>query len=49
MYPIWHWCLNNDFNLYIEKPMGLTTHQAEALAHRFGSSIMTETARENAK
>ncbi|ODT82639.1 MAG: hypothetical protein ABS76_06120 [Pelagibacterium sp. SCN 64-44] len=33
MYPIWHWCLTNGFNLYIEKPMGLTTHQAEALAH----------------
>lgn len=33
MYPIWHWCLTNGFNLYIEKPMGLTTHQAEALAY----------------
>jgi virulence factor len=33
MYPIWHWCLINGFNLYIEKPMGLTTHQAEALAY----------------
>jgi virulence factor len=33
MYPIWHWCLTNGFNLYIEKPMGLTTHQAEALTH----------------
>ncbi len=33
MYPIWNWCLTNGFNLYIEKPMGLTTHQAEALAH----------------
>ena len=33
MYPIWHWCLTQGFNLYIEKPMGLTTHQAESLAH----------------
>lgn len=33
MYPIWHWCLTQNFNLYIEKPMGLTTHQAESLAY----------------
>jgi virulence factor len=33
MYPIWHWCLTQGFNLYIEKPMGLSTHQAESLAH----------------
>ncbi|MEO7221190.1 MAG: Gfo/Idh/MocA family oxidoreductase, partial [Devosia sp.] len=33
MYPIWHWCLTQGFDLYIEKPMGLTTHQAESLAH----------------
>ena len=33
MYPIWHWCLSQGFNLYIEKPMGLTVHQATALAH----------------
>ena len=33
MYPIWHWCLTQNFNLYIEKPMGLTTHQAELLAY----------------
>lgn len=33
MYPIWHWCLTQGFNLYIEKPMGLNTHQAEALAY----------------
>jgi virulence factor len=33
MYPIWHWCLTHCFNLYIEKPMGLTVHQAEALAY----------------
>jgi len=32
MYPIWHWCLTQGFNLYIEKPMGLNTHQAESLA-----------------
>jgi predicted dehydrogenase len=33
MYPIWQWCLTEGLNLYIEKPMGLTTHQAESLAH----------------
>ena len=33
MYPIWHWCLTQGFNLYIEKPMGLNTHQAESLAY----------------
>ncbi|MCP8937410.1 Gfo/Idh/MocA family oxidoreductase [Alsobacter sp. SYSU M60028] len=33
MYPIWHWCLANGFNLYVEKPMGLTAHQAQALAY----------------
>ena len=33
MYPIWHWCLNQGFNLYIEKPMAMTMHQAEALAY----------------
>lgn len=33
MYGIWQWCLSSGFNLYIEKPMGLTMHQAEALAH----------------
>jgi virulence factor len=32
MYDIWHWCLENKFNLYIEKPMGLTRHQSEMLA-----------------
>ena len=30
MYPIWHWCLDNGLNLYIEKPMGLTMHHAES-------------------
>ena len=33
MYPIWHWCLDNGLNLYIEKPMGLTMHHAESLAY----------------
>lgn len=32
MYHIWVWCLENGFNLYIEKPMGLTMHQSETLA-----------------
>lgn len=33
MYDIWMWCLNRGLNLYIEKPMGITIHQASALAH----------------
>lgn len=32
MYPVWQWCLASGFNLYIEKPMGLTMHHAEVLA-----------------
>ena len=33
MYDIWVWCLQQGVNLYIEKPMGITLHQAEVLAH----------------
>ena len=33
MYDIWTWCLEQGLNLYIEKPLGLTMHQARALAH----------------
>lgn len=33
MFDIWSWCLRNGLNLYIEKPMGITIHQARALAH----------------
>ena len=29
---IWVWCLEHGLNLYIEKPMGLTIHQARTLA-----------------
>jgi predicted dehydrogenase len=32
MYNIWIWCLERGFNLFIEKPMGITLHQAKALA-----------------
>jgi predicted dehydrogenase len=32
MYPIWVWCLQQGLNLYIEKPMGITMHQARTLA-----------------
>jgi len=32
MYDIWTWCLQQGRNLYIEKPMGLTWHQAQMLA-----------------
>jgi virulence factor len=32
MYDIWDWCLQQKLNLYIEKPMGLTMHQATMLA-----------------
>jgi predicted dehydrogenase len=33
MYDIWLWCLQAGLNLYIEKPMGLSIHQARMLAH----------------
>jgi len=33
MYDIWTWCLKQGLNLYIEKPMGITLHQARALAY----------------
>lgn len=32
-YPVWTWCLEHGLNLYIEKPMGLTLHQAKMLAY----------------
>jgi predicted dehydrogenase len=32
MYDIWTWCLDQGLNLYIEKPMGLSIHQARSLA-----------------
>jgi virulence factor len=33
MYDIWVWCLSQGLNLYIEKPFGLSLHQARSLAH----------------
>jgi virulence factor len=33
MYDIWVWLLQQGCNLYIEKPMGLTLHQAQMLAY----------------
>lgn len=33
MYHIWCWCLSNRIDLFIEKPLGLTLHQATNLAH----------------
>ncbi len=33
MYDIWAWCLAQGLNLYVEKPMGLTIHQARSLAY----------------
>lgn len=33
MYGIWVWCLSQGCNLYIEKPMGLSMHQAEMLEY----------------
>jgi virulence factor len=33
MYDIWTWCLQHNLNLYIEKPMGLSAHQARSLAY----------------
>jgi len=32
-YDIWMWCLAQGQNLYIEKPMAITIHQARALAY----------------
>ncbi|MHB0875679.1 MAG: Gfo/Idh/MocA family protein [Anaerolineae bacterium] len=33
MYDVWVWCLEHGLNLCIEKPLGLTLHQARILAH----------------
>ncbi|MDQ2730399.1 MAG: Gfo/Idh/MocA family oxidoreductase [Armatimonadota bacterium] len=33
MYDIWVWCLQQGLNLYIEKPLGVTLHQAQILAY----------------
>lgn len=32
-YDIWKWCLDKGLNLYIEKPLGLTLHQARSLTY----------------
>ncbi len=33
MYDTWKWCLERGLHLYIEKPLGITMHQAHSLAH----------------
>jgi predicted dehydrogenase len=33
MYDIWVWCLERGLNLFVEKPLGITLHQARALAY----------------
>ena len=33
MIDIWLWCLEEGINLYIEKPMGLSIHQARSMAY----------------
>ncbi|MEQ7005771.1 Gfo/Idh/MocA family oxidoreductase [Actinopolymorpha sp. B17G11] len=33
MYDIWVWCLEHGLNLYVEKPLGLSWHQARMLTH----------------
>ncbi|HUZ17234.1 MAG TPA: Gfo/Idh/MocA family oxidoreductase [Spirochaetia bacterium] len=33
MYDVWTWCLEQGLNLYVEKPMGITIHQAQSLAY----------------
>ena len=38
MFDIWVWCLKNKFNLFIEKPMGITIHQARMLAYLAGEN-----------
>ncbi len=33
MYEVWIWCLERGLNLFVEKPLGITIHQARFLAH----------------
>lgn len=33
MYDVWTWCLEQGQHLYIEKPLGLSAHQARSLAY----------------
>ena len=33
MYDVWHWCLSEGQNLFVEKPLGITLHQARILAY----------------
>jgi virulence factor len=33
MYDIWYWCLSQGLNLFIEKPMGISIHQARSLLY----------------
>ena len=33
MFDIWVWCLEHKYNLFIEKPMGMTMHQSRILAY----------------
>ena len=33
MYDVWVWCLQQGLNLFIEKPLGLSWHQAQMLTH----------------
>jgi len=45
MYDIWEWSLLNGFNLLIEKPMGLSIHQARMLAWMAGQkNLITQVA-----
>ena len=38
MFDIWTWCLETKFNLFIEKPMGMTIHQSRTLAYLAGKN-----------
>lgn len=33
MFDCWVWCLQHRFNLFVEKPLGITSHQARTLAY----------------
>lgn len=33
LYEVWIWCLEHGLNLFVEKPLGLTLHQAQSLAY----------------
>jgi hypothetical protein len=43
MYDVWVWCLGRGLNLFVEKPLGVTIHQAHALMHHYYVVTSTQT------